>query len=90
MLIRITEYFSHDSWSFGTCCLKKIKKTKKKTKNKTKHFQVCCQGKAGQGHRIESIAWYAQTIVYYTIFPNKNKWKDYWKKIYFRVVIVMV
>lgn len=44
------------------------------------HFQVCCQGKAGQGHRIESIAWYVQTIVYYTIFPNKNKWKDYWKK----------
>lgn len=37
------------------------------------HFQVCCQGKAGQGHRIESIAWYVQTIVYYTIFPNKNK-----------------
>ena len=32
---------------------------------------MCCQGKAGQGHRIESIAWNAQTIVYCTIFPNK-------------------
>lgn len=52
---------------------------------------MCCQGKAGQGHRIESIAWYVQTIVYYTIFPNKNKWKDYWKKkLYFCVVFVMV
>lgn len=29
------------------------------------HFEVCYKGKAGQGHRIESIAWYAQTIVYY-------------------------
>lgn len=45
-------------------------------KIKTATFQVRCHDKAGQGHRIESIAWYAQTIVYYTIFPNKNvmKW----------------
>lgn len=41
---------------------------------------MCCQGKAGQGHRIESIAWYAQTIVYYTIFPNKKQMKRLLKK----------
>lgn len=51
------------------------------------HFQVYCQGKAGQGHRIESTAWYAQTIVYYTIFPNKNKWKRLMKKTYLYVVV---
>lgn len=27
------------------------------------HFQVYCQGKAGQGQRIESTAWYTQTLL---------------------------
>lgn len=48
--------------------------------DKRLRFQVCCQGKAGWGHRIESIAWYAQTILYYTIFPNKKQSKRSLKK----------